>query len=499
MLWKVPAADQALIITGLGAEGRCGPGGKTFKIITGGGAFVIPALQKAQYLSLQADKAILDVEGVDSQKIPVGVRGVAIFKVGDDACSITNATTRFLHDQGASRQGGDSQMHDLVREVFHGHLRSIIGGLTVEDLIANRNELAQQTREASSDEMQKLGLVVDSLQIQEIVDPTGYIKALGEPRAAEVKMQARIAQAQADREATEREQEAEQLKAAAKRDTAIKQAEFQAEMDKAAAMSAQAGPLADAEARKNVVVQETAVAELEAQREERRLETTVRKPADADAYQARVEAEGQREARIALAEAAKREVELRAEADARKTELAAAADAKRVELAALAQAKQVREVGRGRGGGDAGQGRGRGRRHAGQGPGRGGGDRQARRGARAGVRGGHRPAARRQATRDRAGVVGVVQERRQPDGPERRPGDGRDHRPGDRAGRPGAGARAGHARGQRQRRTATPGTVRRRRPTGPARPTSSSSPVALELGELPAAEDHRAVRRPGLG
>ena len=342
-LWRVPAADQALIVTGLASKGAV-DAARTFKIITGGGAFVIPALQKAQYLSLQADKAILDVEGVDSQKIPVGVRGVAIFKVGDDSASITNAATRFLHDQ-ETRQGGDSQMHDLVREVFHGHLRSIIGGLTVEDLIANRNELAQQTREASSDEMQKLGLVVDSLQIQEIVDPTGYIKALGEPRAAEVKKQARIAQAQADREATEREQEAEALKAAALRDTAIKRAEFQAEMDKAAAQSAQAGPLSDAEARKNVVVQETAVAELEAQREERRLETTVRKPADADAYKQRVEAEGQREARIALAEAAKREVELRAEADARKTELAAAAEAKKVELTAAAQAKQVRSVG----------------------------------------------------------------------------------------------------------------------------------------------------------
>jgi len=92
-------------------------------------------------------------------------------------------------------------------------------------------------------------------------------------------------------------------------------------------------------------VQETQVAELEAQREERRLETTVKKPADAAAYQARVEAEGQREARIALAEASKRETELRAEADARQVELAAAADAKRVELAATAQAQQTREVG----------------------------------------------------------------------------------------------------------------------------------------------------------
>jgi uncharacterized membrane protein YqiK len=342
-LWKVPPADKALIITGFGAH-RGPAGGRVFKIVTGRGALVIPALQRAQYLTLQSDKAILEVEGVDMQKIPVGVRGVAIFKVGDDERSITNAATRFLDDQATSN-GQPSQMHDLVREVFHGHLRSIIGGLTVEDLIANRNELAQQTREASADEMQKLGLVVDSMQIQEIIDPTGYIRALGEPRAAEVKKLARIAQAAADREATEREQEAEALKAQARRDSSIKQAEYQAHIDRQAAISAQAGPLADAEARRNVVVTETEVASLEAQREEKRLETEVRKPADAEAYRKRVEAEGEREARIALAEAAKREVELKAEAAARQTELAAAANAKQVELTAAAESKRIEQVG----------------------------------------------------------------------------------------------------------------------------------------------------------
>ena len=175
VLWKVPAADEALIVTGFGVKGAA-VADRTFKIVTGGGAFVVPVMQKAQYLGMSADKALLEVEGVDSQKIPVGVRGVAIFKVGDDGRSITNAATRFLDAQ----QG---QMHDLVREVFHGHLRSIIGSMSVEDLIANRNELAQSTRDASADEMQKLGLVVDSLQIQEIIAPTGYIRALGEPRA----------------------------------------------------------------------------------------------------------------------------------------------------------------------------------------------------------------------------------------------------------------------------------------------------------------------------
>jgi flotillin len=338
VLWRVPAADEALIVTGFGAR-RAAPSGKVFRIVTGGGAMVVPILQKAQYLSLKADKAILEVDGVDQQKIPVGVRGVAIFKVGDDEQSITNAATRFL--EGSTK----GQMHDLVREVFHGHLRSIIGGLSVEDLIANRNELAQQTRDASADEMQKLGLVVDSMQIQEIIDPTGYIKALGEPRAAEVKKQARIAQALADREATEREQEAEALKAQARRDSQIKQAEYQADIDRQTAISAQAGPLADAEARKSVVVQETAVANLEAEREEKRLDTQVRKPADAEAYRKRVDAEGERAARIELAEASKREVELKAEAAARQTELQAAADAKQVELTASAEAKRIEQTG----------------------------------------------------------------------------------------------------------------------------------------------------------
>src|SRR3954453_8708693 len=261
LLWKVPAADEALIVTGVGARGGETAGGKGFKIVTGSGALVLPIVQKAQYLTLKADKAILEVEGVDAQKIPVGVRGVAIFKGGDDEQSIPNAATRFLEDQRVGRLGEPSQMHDLVREVFHGHLRSILGGLSVEDLIANRNELAQQTREASADEMKKLGLLVASLQIQDIFDPTGYIRALGEPRAAEVKKQARIAQAAADREATEREQEAEALKAMARRDSQIKQAEYQAEIDKQAAISAQSGPLADAESRKQVVVQETEVAD----------------------------------------------------------------------------------------------------------------------------------------------------------------------------------------------------------------------------------------------
>ena len=103
--------------------------------------------------------------------------------------------------------------------------------------------------------------------MQEIDDPTGYIANLARPHAAVVQREARVAQADADREATEAEQKAEALKALARRDSSIKQAGYQAEVDRAAAEAAQAGPLTEASARQDVVVQETKVAELEAQRE----------------------------------------------------------------------------------------------------------------------------------------------------------------------------------------------------------------------------------------
>ena len=117
-LWKVPAADQALIVTGFGVKGRA-VGDRIFKIITGGGAFVVPVMQKAQYLGVTSSTRRCSRSRASTRKKhPVGVRGVAIFKVGDDEQSITNAGVRFLEAQ----QG---QMHDLVlREVFHGHLRA---------------------------------------------------------------------------------------------------------------------------------------------------------------------------------------------------------------------------------------------------------------------------------------------------------------------------------------------------------------------------------------
>jgi uncharacterized membrane protein YqiK len=168
---------------------------------------------------------------------------------------------------------------------------------------------------------------------------------MARPHAVAIEREARIAQAGADREATQKEQEAEALKAQARRDSQIKQAGYQAEIDQATALAQQAGPLSEATNRQKVVVEETKVAELEAQRAEQRLYVEVRKPADAKAYQEVTLARAERDAAISAAEARAREVELGAAAEAGKTKTIAAADAERVRLEATAHSEQTRMVG----------------------------------------------------------------------------------------------------------------------------------------------------------
>jgi flotillin len=336
LMWRVAEPNEALIISGLRqhAPSDAVEASLGFKIVTGRGALIIPGVQTVRRLSLDLRESELSIDCVTHQGIPLGIRGVVIFKVGDDFTSIANSARRFLDQQ--------DEMDARVHNVFAGHLRAIVGNMTVEEMIRDREKLTQLTRESSGTEMEKLGLIVDSLQIQEIDDPSGYIQNLGRPHAAVVASQARIAQAHADREPTENEQQAEALKAQARRDSQIKQAGFQAEVDEASARAKQAGPLSDASARQEVVVQETKVAELEAQREEQRLQATVRKPADARAYEQTTLARAERDARIAGAEAQAQETELAAAAHAQRVKLEAGAEAERVRVAAGAEAEHVR-------------------------------------------------------------------------------------------------------------------------------------------------------------
>ena len=254
-----------------------------------------PVKQKARVLSLALREAEIVEECITSQGIRLNVRAVAAFKVGDDQASIANAARRFLSEQ--------DRMEVLVGRVFAGHLRSIIGGLTVEQIIRERDRVAQEVKDGSHGEMEKLGIVVDALEIQEIEDSSGYISNLAAPHAAAVASQARIAKARADQEATERELAAASMKAQFERDTAIKRAGFLAETDEAQARAAQAGPLAEAQAAQQVIQHQTALAQRKAELAAQRLEAEVRRPADAEAYRKRTLAEADRDQSRFAAEA----------------------------------------------------------------------------------------------------------------------------------------------------------------------------------------------------
>lgn len=337
-LFKVAEPNEALIISGIRAHRGAGDAsGLGFKIVVGKGAFTIPGLQKVRRLSLDIHEAELDLECVTTQAIRANVKAVVIYKIADDYQSIANAARRFL-DQ-------EEQMDVKVHNVFAGHLRSIVGTMTIEDLIRNRDALTKATRDSAATEMQRLGLTIDSLQIQEIEDTSGYIDNLSAPEAARVAKEARIAHAASDREATEREQEAEALKVAATSQSQIKQAEAHAEAQRAQSKAEQAGPLSAATAKQEVVVQETKVAQLEAEKTEQQLQVEVRKPADAEAYKTRTIAEAARDARISQAEGQAREVELSATADAKRVKLEADAEATRTTQIGNAEASATKARG----------------------------------------------------------------------------------------------------------------------------------------------------------
>ncbi len=289
--WRVPAPNEALLVSG----SKGASDGLPFRIVTGHGAFVMPVRSKVSYLTLAMQEAEVAEPCVTQQGITLQVRAVIAFKVGDDQASIANAARRFLDDQGA--------MPELVGRVFAGHLRSIVGSMTVEDIIRERQKLASEVLDASAPEMAKLGLVVDSFQIESISDDTGYIKALSQPHVAAVNQQAQIAQAKADQAAAEAQQASARAQAQYAQQTAVAKAQYQAETDKAQQLANQAGPLAQAQATQQVLVEQTKVAEGRAVLRGQELKAEVVAPAEAEAEKVRVSAKAQSEAIRLQAEA----------------------------------------------------------------------------------------------------------------------------------------------------------------------------------------------------
>src|SRR4051812_42827183 len=295
--WRVPAPNEALLISGGKQRASDGSAPLNFRIVVGHGAFVLPIFRKASFLSLAMRESLVGDDCVTTQGLVLSVKAVIALKVGSDIPSIAAAAQRFLADQ--------EQMDELTGQIFAGHLRSIVGSMTVESIIRERQTLAQNVLDASKLEMANLGLTVDSLQIQSIDDKgSGYIRALAAPHQAAVNQAAQIAQAQADQAAAEAQQVSQRNQAEYARQTAVARAQYQAEIDKAQAVSSQAGPLASAQAQQDVLIEQARVAERNAELRQAQLVAEVVKPAQAEAERIRTLAQADADRTRMSAEAA---------------------------------------------------------------------------------------------------------------------------------------------------------------------------------------------------
>jgi flotillin len=291
--YRVPRPDEAMLISG----GRHGRNGAPFRVVTGHGAFVLPFFRRVSFLTLAMCESEVQEQCVTKQGIALNVRSVIAFKVGNDSESVVNAAQRFLSDQ--------DEMSVLTGRIFAGHLRSIIGSMTVEEIVTERQKLATEVLDGSKAEMAKIGLIVDSLQIQSIDDMgTGYIDSMAAPHIAAIQRQAKIAQAQANQAAAEAEQESQRKQAEYQRQTSVVQAQYKAEVDQAQAEAAQAGPLTQAMAQRDVIAAQTELAQREAELRQQQLVAEVVKPADAEAERVRIIAQAEAERTRMQAEAA---------------------------------------------------------------------------------------------------------------------------------------------------------------------------------------------------
>jgi flotillin len=367
---KVPP-NEAAVFSG---RKRQLPDGRTvgYRLIKGGAALRIPLLEQVDYLSLNLMTIPLEIRRAYTLKgVPVFVKAVANVKIKGDDVSLQAAAERFL---GMSTE----QVQKVIFQTLEGHLRSILGTLTVEEINNDRQSFAQKLTTEAATDLERMGIGVDVLTIQEVSDEEGYLDALGKRRTAEVKRDAQIGEAEATRDskikASLAMQEGEKVKldteaniSLAQRDLSVKQAQYQAEVEKERATAEQSGPLSSAKARQSVVAEEVRIEKIRTQeqisvqeqeilRREKELEATVVRPADAQRtaavmkaeaskQTAILEAEGRKIALIATAEAEQERLRKEGQGRASAVEAEGKAEAAKIEAIGLAQAKAIEAQG----------------------------------------------------------------------------------------------------------------------------------------------------------
>ncbi|MCU0304278.1 MAG: SPFH domain-containing protein [Thermoanaerobaculales bacterium] len=335
--YKKAGPDEALIVFGrrklFGKKVRTDKGEiEGFRIIRGGGTFVWPAWEQYEILSLRMMTLEIDLRHVYTvQGIPINVKAVAQVKVQGDVQHIRSAAEGFLGMPVEHVQA-------TIKETVAGHLRGIIGTLTVEELYRDQRRFQEKVRDEAHTDLEGMGFEFRSFVFQAIQDDEGYLNALGQPKIQEALKNARIATAAADRDAAIEEEQARQQKeqkrigvdteiAEADKALSLKTASIKKEVDVADAQAVKAGEM-------ELKVQDIRIADQEVQRQKLELNASIREKADAKKYEAE-----------RLADAKKYTVEQEAAAERMRREQAALALKAEGIAKAEAESVQRRQIG----------------------------------------------------------------------------------------------------------------------------------------------------------
>lgn len=363
--YKTVSPDEAMIVTGsfLGSKNLSeDESGRKIKIVRGGGAFILPVFQRSEFVSLLSHKLdVMTPEVYTEQGVPVMADGVAIIKVGSSIEDVATAAEQFMGKPIEALKGE-------AQEVLEGHLRAILGSMTVEEVYRNRDKFAQEVQGVAARDLKKMGLQIVSFTIKDVRDKHGYLEALGKPRIATVKRDAEIAEAEAMRDARIQKARAEEegQKAEVIRDTNIAEAEkerelkvasFKKEQDTAKAEADQAYHIQEARARQTAVEEQMKVELVRKEREidlqekeimirEKQYDADVKKKAEADRYAVEQAAEADKARKMREADALQYSIETQAKASAEQKRLdgLAVADAERAKGTAEAEVIRLRGI-----------------------------------------------------------------------------------------------------------------------------------------------------------
>ena len=346
VMWKKAPQDKAIIVTGLKR-----------RVIQGRGGLVIPFLEQIDRISLENIKVeVRTTDSLDRNGVPISADGVAIIKVKSDYDSVLSAVEQF---NTGSEKGTIDNIKVTSQDVLEGKLREIISKMSVEEIYRDREKFANEVEDVAKADFDKMGLEFKTFTIRDIDDNEGYLKALGAKQIAEVKKDAAIAEAEADREkkrktaeayrlGKEAELQAETQVAFAEKEKMLKLQEFRMAQDRAKAKADLAYEIEKNIIKKDVIEAEkraelfeeqrlTEIAEQQAIKREKELEAAIRKQAEAEKYRAEKESEAYKFQKLKQAEAEAEAIKIKgnAEAEAIRAKGMAAADAMKAEAEAM--------------------------------------------------------------------------------------------------------------------------------------------------------------------